>query len=373
MIVPETESPRVIAFYLPQFHCIPENDRWWGQGFTEWSNVRRAKSLFDSHRQPRVPLNSYYYDLTTLSAHKWQSDLARLYGVDGFCYYHYWFNGRKLLEKPAELILKKGIPDFPFCFSWANESWTRSWNGQSGKVLIKQDYGGPNEWKAHFDYLLPFFKDKRYIRYNGKPVFLIYKPRAFKAMSQMLSCWQLWAVEERIEGIYFVGTQTSFDDERTNQGFSASACFEPWLTIAKRVGLSQRLKWAIKRAAGASFSLQNRELLYNPWSYDSIWSYILSRDYQTNEFRGAFVDWDNTPRRGQNSRIIMGGSPVKFGFYMKRQLHLAMNEGSPFVFLNAWNEWAEGAYLEPDTDYEYSYLEELQQAVKSLADSKSVA
>ena len=172
---------KIIPFYLPQFHNIPENDEWWGNGFTEWTNIKSAKPLFEGHKQPKVPINGNYYDLLNDDVKIWQAELAKKYGIYGFCYYHYWFNGKMLLEKPMEQMLTNHNIDIPFCICWANAAWTKAWVGEEKKVLIPQTYGGRNEWEEHFFYFLPFFKDRRYIRENNKPVIIIYRPQIGRA------------------------------------------------------------------------------------------------------------------------------------------------------------------------------------------------
>ena len=167
--------PKILAFVLPQFHTIPENDEWWGEGFTEWTNVRKAQPLFPGHLQPRVPANGRYYNLLDPATMDWQAQLAKTHGLDGFCYYHYWFNGKRLLDKPLDLLLERGKPDFPFCLAWANEPWTRAWAGGDREVLMPQEYGGESDWRRHFDCLLRFFRDPRYIRVDGKPMLLLYR------------------------------------------------------------------------------------------------------------------------------------------------------------------------------------------------------
>ena len=176
---------KIIAFYLPQFHNIPENDEWWGDGFTEWTNVKKAKPLYEGHMQPRVPLGGNYYNLLDDNVKIWQADLAKKYGVYGFCYYHYWFNGKMLLEKPMEQMLANKEVDIPFCICWANEPWTKAWVGDERKLLIAQEYGQEEEWKQHFMYLLPFFKDERYITKNGKPLFVFYRPDIVPCMKEI--------------------------------------------------------------------------------------------------------------------------------------------------------------------------------------------
>ena len=361
------DLPKVIAFHLPQFHRIPENDAWWGEGFTEWNNVRKSTPLYRGHYQPSVPLANRYYDLTDPSTREWQAELARRYGIEGFCYYHYWFKGKLLLEQPCEAILASGTPDFPFCFSWANESWTRSWDGGDRSVLIRQDYGKEEDWSAHFRYLLPFFKDRRYIRHDGMPLFLIYRPADFPAVDQMMALWNRLARMEDMPGVYFVKTLTSFDARPARPPFLASVSFEPWLTYRRYSRFTERLRNLVRYALfrAAQWSSLNWTFILN---YDEIWHDILRRCHGRNDFPGAFVSWDNTPRMGARSRVIMGSSPGAFGGYMRQLLANAVRDGSPFVFLNAWNEWAEGAYLEPDERHGHGYLEQLAAAIATCKD-----
>ena len=191
------DDTKIIAFYLPQYHAIPENDQWWGKGFTEWTNVKKAKPLFEGHDQPRIPLNHNYYNLLDDNTKIWQANLAKKYGVYGFCYYHYWFKGgKKLLEKPAEQMLSNKSIDLPFCFCWANENWTRNWDGGNREIMVEQDYGNKDDWECHFQYLLQFFKDKRYITVDGKPLFIIYKPDLIIDIYEMVKYFRQSIVEE---------------------------------------------------------------------------------------------------------------------------------------------------------------------------------
>lgn len=355
--------PKIIAFHLPQFHRIEENDRWWGTGFTDWTNVRKGRPLYAAHHQPRVPLDGNYYDLTEPSVRAWQATLARDHRVDGFCYYHYWFRGRKLLERPCEAILASGSPNFPFCFCWANEPWTRSWDGVAGDVLVQQDYGGEDEWRRHFEYLLPFFSDRRYLTHAGMPMFLIYRPRHFPGVARMIDRWQRWAADAGLPGVAFCKVLTAFDDRHGDPGFAASVSFEPWLTIRRRAPFAAQAGWLAERAMRAVLSACGLTRGY-VWPYDSVWEHVIRRTYARDEFRGAFVGWDNTPRRGRHGRIVATATPEKFGACMRRQIAAAARDGSPFIFVNAWNEWAEGAVLEPDEHHRYAYLEQLRDAVE---------
>lgn len=370
MPAPQQEriQPKIIAFHLPQFHQIPENDQWWGEGFTEWTNVRRAKPLYRGHQQPRIPLDQRFYDLTDPCAREWQAQLAKQYSVDGFCYYHYWFKGKKLLESPLEAILASGEPDFPYCLSWANESWTRAWDGTKRDLLIEQDYGTEEDWRQHFEYLLPFFKDRRYLTYQKKPMFLVYRPEDFPDIDRMFSCWQRWAKEAGLPGISFIKTLTCFDEQLGGQEYAASVSFEPWLTVRRRSPLLRRAKMlAVRKARAILGSVAGSACHVLP--YEEIWENMVTRPYAKREFRGAFVGWDNSPRLGNRAKIVPGASPEGFGHFFREQLQAAASEGCPFVFVNAWNEWAEGAMLEPDEAHGLAYLEQLRNAVNVVKEA----
>ncbi|MGM0876125.1 MAG: glycosyltransferase WbsX family protein [Bacillota bacterium] len=343
---------KIIAYYLPQFHPIPENDRWWGKGFTEWTNTSKAKTIFSGHYQPRKPYLNYYYDLTDPSARKWQAEIARKYGIYGFCYYHYWFKGKRLLERPFNEVLETGEPDFPFCLSWANEAWTRVWDGGKNHVLMPQAYGNKKDWKEHFDYLLNAFLDKRYIRINNKPIFLIYRPESIDYCEEMLSYWNQLASKAGLDGIYFIRTLNGFW-HREQKGFNACVEFEPMYTLRHDFPENPSL-------------LDHRP--YPLIDYDYVWSRIINRrpytKYKNPVIPGAFVDWDNSPRLGKNALIFKGVSPDKFGKYLRLQIQrMKTVYNSEFLFINAWNEWAEGTYLEPDQRYGFRYLEEVKNAL----------
>jgi hypothetical protein len=357
---------KLIAFYLPQYHRIPENDIWWGEGFTEWTNTRKAQPLFHEHYQPREPYQDYYYDLTDPTARKWQAEIARKYGIYGFCYYHYWFKDRMLLQTPFNEVLRTGEPDFPFCLSWANEPWTRTWDGLEHNVLMPQDYGTEQDWKAHFDYLLPAFLDIRYIRVYNKPLFIIYRPQDIPRCEEMLNYWQGLAINSGLKGIYFAETLGSPSPLPDIGGFEASIEFEPMFTVSH--DLTQDILPSLNKTV-SSFNGQNLNLV----NYDLIWNRILERQAMRNKqtFLGAFLDWDNTARRGDSAGIFYGSMPEKFGQYLSLQLKKANRMGSEFLFINAWNEWAEGTYLEPDKRHGYRYLEEVRRALEENKDEYS--
>lgn len=376
------QGVKTIAFYLPQFHAIPENDRAWGEGFTEWTNLRRAAPLFPGHDQPRKPLNGNYYNLLEDAPRRWQAGLAREYGVFGLCYYHYWFkDGRMLLEKPAERMLQDPETDVPFCFSWANENWSKRWDGGAQELIVEQDYGGPAEWLVHLRYLLPFFRDERYITLGGRPVFLIYKPEEMPRLQEMLACWQEEIRREGFPGLclmiqnpawYF---QPSYDDA----GFDYQVRFEPFFALGAKGRDMDRMhrirriygilkKMRLHRAADRAYqALRQRRHRHDGQQqvrldYDEMWRQILRTPDEPGMIPGAFVDWDNTPRK-KNGYMHLGASPEKFGQYMTQLLRkTARGPQPPVVFLNAWNEWCEGAYLEPDERHGFAYLEQLRRA-----------
>lgn len=336
---------KTLALYLPQFHRVPENDEWWGEGFTEWTAVKGAEKLFEGHNQPRVPLNNNYYNLLEHDTMVWQADLMQEYRVDGMCMYHYWFkDGRRILEKPAENLLKWKDIQMPFCFCWANNTWIKSWSKfrnadiwssiyethetkDDTGILLKQSYGREKDWEEHFLYLLPFFKDKRYIKLDNKPVFVIYLPDDISCLWNMAGYFNKRAKQSGLQGIYFIGA-----GGKINQGLDAA--FKRW-------------------PAGETAS------------YDEMWDMILDykieRDIK-NYFCG-FVDFDNSPRKGKDGLVIEGASPQKFYKYFKKLYQKSIGLNNEFIFINAWNEWGEGMYLEPDEKYGFGYLESLKKAI----------
>ena len=343
---------KVIAWHLPQFHRIPENDAWWGEGFTEWTSVKRSKPLYKGHHQPREPLDDNYYDMLDKATMEWQNSLCKQYGVYGFCYYHYWFEGKLLLEKPTENLLKWKDIDQKFCFSWANGSWTRTWSGKESNTLIQQTYGGQEDWKNHMEYLLPFFKDERYIRIEDKPVFLLYQSHQIEELDEMMAYFDQYAIDSGLSGIYFVETLNSHQQKPYSDKSDAVVWMEPMMTINQIEG--GRIKKACNRI------LQKICNSKSPYyvNYDDIIKVIEKRQMGTfkskAEYLSAFVDWDNTPRRQAKGKVIKGTDPKKF----KKQLAILVDKtNEDIIFINAWNEWAEGTYLEPDKKNGYAYLE----------------
>ena len=344
---------KVIAMYLPQFHRVKENDEWWGEGFTEWTAVKGATQLFDGHYQPRVPQNRNYYDLLEKDTMMWQASLMKQYGVDGVCMYHYWFkDGRKILEKPAENLLQWKDIDMPFCICWANETWARSWsklykkhvwaslyekegNDTSSGVLLEQNYGNEQLWKIHFDYLLPFFQDERYIKVNGKPLFLIYKTADIPCLTEMLECWEKLALSHGLNGIYIIGSGGAVP----GVGNVDAELLKAVVSMEENVVLSETHTNSV-----------------NLFEYDDVWRAFLERKGTDKTYYEGFVDFDNTPRRGNKGRVAVNATPERFSHYLTKLMAKSSAEGKELLFLNAWNEWGEGMYLEPDEKYGDAYL-----------------
>lgn len=381
----DNKGVKLISFYLPQFHTIPENDKWWGEGFTEWVNVRKAKPLYGGHDQPRVPLHENYYNLLDDDVKIWQAKLAKKYGIFGFCYYHYWFKGGKqLLEQPAEQMLANKEVDLPFCFSWANENWSRNWDGGNKEVIMEQDYGGIDDWEKHFQYLLPFFKDERYITVDGKPLFVIYKPEQIIDIQQMATYFKKRAVESGLPGLclafqfptYYADMFYREDIFDYRIGFepvysrNAASLQKPGTApkvekLRKLLGEDTLSKYR-KARQGKTGSNWGKSQSLAMYFYDETWEQILNNKWTAEFLPGALVDWDNTPRN-KHGVLYEGFTIEKFENYMRQLIKRAHKENKPMIFINAWNEWAEGAFLEPDEKYGYQKLE----AVKRALESKS--
>ncbi len=355
-----------IAFYLPQFHSIPENDEWWEKGFTEWTNVKNSKAQFKGHNQPEIPLNNDYYCLLDAGVQEKQSEIALKYKLDGFCYYHYWFEGKLLLEKPMENMLKNSKIQIPFCICWANETWARTWDGQEKNILIKQNYNeDKNAWRNHFEYLIQFFKDDRYIKENNKPMLLIYKPQLILKCKEMIDYWRELAIKTGFEGL-FVGCQhpSAMKYDFFDLGMDFGIEFEPLFSLQEEKdnlnSWIKKLKFGINHPNWLKQKLQKKVFGFpNIHDYDLIWNSILNRKPErANMAPGAFPSWDNTPRRGNKADVYYESTPEKFkNYYIEREKKAAEFYDIPYIFINAWNEWAEGAHLEPDERNGYGYLE----------------
>jgi GT2 family glycosyltransferase len=347
-VIARQERVRAIAFYLPQFHPIPENDAWWGRGFTEWTNVARATPLFPGHRQPRTPADLGFYDLRVPEVREAQAQLAARHGLAGFCYYYYWFNGKRLLERPLVDMLALQRPDFPFCVCWANENWTRRWDGQESQLLIGQQHSAEDD-RRFLEGLLPCFEDARYIRVNGRPLLLLYRPQLLPDLRRTTSIWRQVAREAGVGELYLAAVQSfdsDWDVDPRPWGFDAAVEFPPHglpVPMAPPRGMSRfRTK--------ASF-----------FDYPKSAERFMARPVPAYPlFRTALAAWDNSPRRRERAHIFLNGSAEVYGRWLgaivRQTRHLKYGE-ERIVFINAWNEWAEGNYLEPDLEHGHAYLE----------------
>lgn len=365
------DKPFIIAYYLPQYHPIPENDEWWGKGFTEWTNVAKAKPLFKGHYQPKIPADLGFYDLRVPEVREQQAELAREAGVDGFCYWHYWFgNGKELLERPFKEVVESGKPDFPFCLGWANEDWqAKVWsqgNVHSIKnTLIQQEYPDKEDHIIHFQKYLKAFKDPRYIKINNKPIFLIYKPFNFPNVKDFLTLWNSLLVQTTsMEGFYFIGVidNESDFDKLLNLGFSAA-----------NLNVNNRMSKPFSGKKGLIHSILGfiRELRKMPIviKYSDSIKHLWNESFDKQE---AFIptllpNWDHTPRSGKNALVIQGSTPSLFEKHCDDIFNGISQKKNKLVFLKSWNEWGEGNYMEPDFIWGKSFIHAL---AKSKNNSK---
>ena len=345
---------RAIAIYLPQFHEIEENSRWWGEGFTEWTNVRSAESYYQGHYQPRIPhADIGYYDLNDESVLERQTQMASDHGVEGFCFYYYWFQGKRLLEMPTDRLLATGKPDFPFCFCWANESWTRTWDGGDQEVLMSQDYSEENNEKIIRD-LIPAFKDKRYIRVNGRPLFIVYRPTGIPNFTKVAKLWRKICREEGIGEIYLCGKRSFSHLENSELGLDASIQFPPLLTRSEDVRRAKDLQC---REGFRGHIHDYRELAALNAFPD---------EKEGKFFSGICPSWDNTARRNERATSWINSNPENYYLWLKSIVERTREKFDPeerFIFINAWNEWAEGCHLEPDEKYGYAWLNATREAL----------
>ena len=354
------KKARVLAFYLPQFHPIPENDKWWGKGFTEWTNVGRAKPLFRGHYQPRIPADLGYYDLRVPEVRKAQAEMAREYGVEGFCYWHYWFgNGKQLLERPFQEVLSSKEPDFPFCLAWANESWKGFYHGlDKREVLIEQLYPSEQDYIEHFYNVLPAFKDPRYIKAGNKPLFLIFHPFELPDSHAFIDLWQKLAKENGLEGIHFVGQiyEAEKSEEVLALGFDG-------------VNLVRLFDYKKKRCFFIYLFRKLRYLLFKsprivPYK-EAAKTFVGEVEKQENIYPTAIPNWDHTPRTGNRGLVFHHSTPDLFAKHLGDIGNVIANkkEENKLVFIKSWNEWAEGNYMEPDLRFGTAYLQKLKEFI----------
>lgn len=351
------DAVRCVAFHLPQFHPIPENDAWWGKGFTEWTNVASAQPVVPGHHQPHLPADLGFYDLRLPQARAAQAQLARQYGVDAFCHYHYWFGGHRVLQRPVDEIVASGEPDFPFCLCWANENWTRSWDGRSGQNLLEQHYSDADDL-AHIRHLLPILADRRYLRIDGRPVLLVYRTELMPDPRRTADLWRGEATRAGVGDPYLVRVESFVADvDPENVGFDASVEFAPdWRRV--RTGRLARI-----RGLAARLGLQPDGYRRHRFAdYDELVAAMLAKTEPAyRRLRCVTPGFDNSPRRREDALIIERSTPQAYGRWL--EVVLAQEAARPgprnekLVFVNAWNEWAEGNHLEPCQRWGLAYLE----------------
>lgn len=351
---------RVIAFHLPQYHPIPENDLWWGKGFTEWTNVAKARPMFPDHYQPHVPADLGFYDLRLPETRAAQAALAQAHGIEAFCYWHYWFAGRRILERPFNEVLGSGEPKFPFCLAWANQTWSGIWHGDPDRVLIAQTYPGPADHEAHFRFALDAFGDDRYLRVNGRPLFCVYRPMAIPEVRRFTDQWRELAHRAGLPGLHLVAEEGSEWPPEAH-GFDASitvnlpslSAWEPWWRPRQRV----RLEW------------QRRRGLPTIRRYEAIESeFVAPRRPGIRSHPCLVPNWDNTPRSGRNGLVLHGSTPELFRRQVRRAMDIVAEDagGENLVFVKSWNEWAEGNHLEPDLRFGTRYLDMIAEELRAF-------
>lgn len=361
---------RLIAFYLPQFHPIPENNKWWGEGFTEWTNVKKAKPLFKGHMQPNIPGELGYYDLRYSEERYAQAELAKYAGIEGFCYWHYWFgDGKVLLERPFQEVVTSGEPKLPFCVAWANESWTGKWHGLDSSIIQKQSYPGLKDARDHFYYLLDAFSDDRYIKVDGKPLFIIYRPYQIPGVNEYLDLFRELAEDSGLGGLYILG----FTDTRVYQPkeFLLDGLIYSGFTIAineakegdGQLANQYRNNKVRVNADGGPLDVYTYEAAAKAW--------MNYPDFDFDYYPVVFPNWDNSPRCGTDSVIICDSTPALWRDHLLSAMDRVRSrkDEQQLIFIKSWNEWAEGNYLEPDKRYGRAYLEIVREAI-SLPISK---
>lgn len=352
---------KLIAFYLPQFHPIPENDLWWGKGFTEWSNVGKATPLFPGHYQPHLPGELGYYDLRVPEVRQQQTELAQRYGIYGFCYYYYWFAGRRLLERPLNDMLASGPPDFPFCICWANENWTRRWDGNDEEILMKQEHSPELDERFLHD-ALPILKDRRYIRIDDAPLLLVYRPLLVPNPKETTAIWRRVAAEAGLPKIHLCAVQSFGLEDPTPLGYDSACQFPPHGFSAPDI--TDTVEGLHPNFAGKIFD------------YRSVVTDALGKPSPAYTcFPGVMTGWDNTARRGLRGNLYTHSSPREYEAWLRGAIVRSEATQPPqqrFVFINAWNEWAEGTHLEPDQKHGYGYLEATASALNGRTDWREV-
>lgn len=347
-------AARALAFYLPQFHPIPENDEWWGNGFTEWTNVTRARRLFPGHRQPHLPSDLGFYDLRVPEAREAQAALARRYGIAAFVYWHYWFGaGRRILERPFAEVLASGEPSQPFCLAWANQTWSGTWHAAPDRILMQQSYLGPEDDQAHFDAIVDAFRDDRYLTVDGRPVFYVFRPEELPSAPEFVDRWQSMARAAGLPGLYLVAELSDLVGAGVRYTTAESDGFDTGVYMqlpARRTRRSVLGMRAARKTLGGGPEIYPyaREPLTRPAPYDG-------RFYQPC----VYPNWDNTPRSKRNGLVLTGTGPERFRPHLREAIAHVRDrpEQERLVWIKSWNEWAEGNYLEPDQEHGHGWLE----------------
>ena len=363
---------KIIINYLPQYHSIPENDQWWGKGFTDWISVKNAKPLYEGHNQPRIPKNNHYYSLDDVNEIRKQAEMAREHGIYGFGIYHYWFNSNlQLLQKPAELIRDNRDIDINYLFLWDNATWKRTWSNvkhandwapsqdsasdteQKGTgILAELIYGTEKDWKIHYDYLATFFKDDRYIKIENKPVFGFFQPiNDLETLKKMVNYWNMLAINDGFNGVFCMSR-----DNYLHKDLDFKFRYTPLVPNTKISYLRYKLI--------DLFAAKTKRIRF--YDYDYEWKKIISeaKTSDSKTFLSGFVSFDDTPRRGVKGRVVRGATPEKFQKYVKELVGISEKQNKELVFITAWNEWGEGAYMEADTVYGIEYLQALKSAIE---------
>lgn len=350
------EKPQLIAYYLPQFYEIEFNNKYWGPGHTEWTSMANAKPLFKGHYQPHVPADLGFYNLLMPEAREKQAKMAQEYGIDGFCYWHYWFgNGKVIMEKPVEAVLSSGKPDFPFCFSWANHSWH---NPKTKEIILPQEYFGDSDHIAHFEYLLPYFKDPRYIKVEGKPLFSIFIPVEIPELDHFLELWNDLACSAGLGGIYFVGIAQT--DHIAN--VYKKSKLDAINVVRLQDFRNHKLTWR-RRLSGWMHKLDIVQ-------YSEAAQYFIGEDDKDERFIPSIITgWDHSPRTGRNGLVLDNYTPDAFGRHVDDVMKLLATKSNKLCFVKSWNEWGEGNYLEPDLKWGKAFLEKLKE-IRSRYDQK---
>lgn len=363
-------KPKIIAFYLPQYHPTPDNDKWWGKGFTEWTNVGKAKPLYKGHDQPKVPADLGYYDLRLPEVREAQAELAKEAGIYGFCYWNYWFgNGKEELELPLNEVLRLGKPDFPFMICWCNESWYRKmWdkdiNGNVKELILEQKYPGEEDIVNHFYSRLKYFKDPRYIKYENKPVFMVYRWMDVPDIKRFINIWDHLSKKEGFDGIYFVAylvedisykdklkiLELGFNGINVNRFYTAiNSSFSKFVVYKDKI---------LKRLFKVITIYDYKKIYQNLWNEDCLNDHI---------FPTLVPNWDPSPRRGRNAILFKNCTPVIFRKYCVKLFEFIKNKNNPnYIFLRAWNEWGEGNYMEPDLKYGKGFIKALKDALNTV-------